>query len=360
MNDEQYMRIAIDLAKQGVGNVNPNPLVGSIVIKDNEIIGRGWHKQCGGPHAEVFALDEAGDNAKGATIYVTLEPCSHYGKTPPCAKKIIDFGIKKCVIANLDPNPLVAGNGIKMLREAGIEVITGVLDKEAKKLNPIFFKYINHKEPYIFLKTAITLDGKIATRSGSSKWITNELSRERVQYLRHKYMGIMIGINTLLSDNPRLTARIKNGNNPYRLIVDPHLRSNPDLNVFINNEDKKTIIITSILNKDHYNYKRLISLNVDFIFMEKEIFNFKNMFREIGQKGIDSVLVEGGSGIISSCFKQDLFDAGEIFIAPKIVGDKEAIPFVDGFNPQNISDGIILKNTEFKIYGDNISIQFKR
>ena len=183
--DKKYMARALELAALGEGAVNPNPLVGAVVVKNGKIIGEGYHKKYGGPHAEVFALESAGKEAEGADIYVTLEPCSHYGKTPPCAKKIIEMGIKRCIVASLDPNPLVSGRGIKMLQDAGIEVIVGVMEKEAKELNRVFMKYIIEKKSYLFLKCGITLDGKIATRTGNSKWITNELAREKVQKLRN-------------------------------------------------------------------------------------------------------------------------------------------------------------------------------
>ncbi|MBQ3437593.1 MAG: bifunctional diaminohydroxyphosphoribosylaminopyrimidine deaminase/5-amino-6-(5-phosphoribosylamino)uracil reductase RibD, partial [Fusobacterium sp.] len=243
------MAKAMELAKLGFGKVNPNPLVGAVVVKDNKIVGEGWHKEYGGPHAEVHALDMAGKNAEGATIYVTLEPCSHYGKTPPCAKKIIDSGIKKCIVATLDPNPLVAGKGIKLLEEAGVEVEVGLLEAEAKILNRVFFKYISTNTPYLFLKCGITLDGKIASRTGNSKWITNEIAREKVQKLRTKYMSIMVGINTVLEDNPSLDSRCENSRNPFRIVIDPFLKIKEHAKL-LNFKDNKAIIITSENNKE--------------------------------------------------------------------------------------------------------------
>ena len=223
-------------------------MVGAVVVKNGEVIGRGYHKFFGDPHAEVYALEDAGKEAEGAAIYVTLEPCSHYGKTPPCAKKIIDMGIKKCFIGSSDPNPKVAGRGVAMLKEAGIEVVENVLKEECDEINQVFFKYIKTKIPYLFVKCGITLDGKIALSNGISKWITNSIAREKVQYYRNKFMGIMVGINTVLTDNPSLTARIENGVNPFRIIVDPHLKINEDCKVVKNNEDEKTVIITSQKN----------------------------------------------------------------------------------------------------------------
>lgn len=357
--DEKYMEMALELAALGVGDVNPNPMVGAIVVKDKKIIGRGYHKKYGGSHAEVFALDEAGKDAEGGTIYVTLEPCSHYGKTPPCVKKIINMGIKRCVIATLDPNPLVAGKGIKILKDAGIEVEINVLQEKALKQNIVFFKYIKTKIPYLFLKCAITLDGKIATKTGDSKWISNESSRKRVQKLRHKYMGIMVGINTLLKDNPRLNARIEGGNDPYRIVVDPNLKTPEDYNFIQNNKDNRSIIVTSKDNIHNKKYKILEkNYRIKFIFLDKKEFLISDILKEIGRLGIDSVLLEGGSSMISMAFKEKVLDQGEIFISPKITGDSDAIPFISGFSIEGMKESIELKDVKFKIYEDNIAIEF--
>ena len=356
--DEKYMDLALELAEKGRGYVNPNPMVGAVVVKDGEIVGKGWHKFYGGPHAEVYALDEAGAKAEGATIYVTLEPCSHFGKTPPCAEKIKKMKIKKCVIACLDPNPIVAGRGKKILEEAGIEVVVGVREKEAKELNKVFMKYITEKNPYLFLKCAITLDGKIATNERDSKWITNEKSREKVQFLRHEYMGIMIGINTLINDNPRLTARIENGINPFRIVVDPHLRTPLESNFVNMADDNKSIIITSKENEKNDKIKELENKNVKIIYMEGFDFSVHEILKKIGELKIDSVLLEGGSFLISKAFKENRIDGGEIFIAPKILGG--GLPFIDGFDFKEIKDCFHLQNVKFNVYDDNISVEFHK
>ena len=371
--DKKYMRMAIELAKKGEGAVNPNPLVGAVVVKDGKVVGKGYHRFFGGPHAEVYALEKAGEEAFGATIYVTLEPCSHYGKTPPCAKKIIDMGIKKCFVGSSDPNPQVAGKGVAMLKKAGIEVVENVLKDECDKLNQVFFKYIKTKIPYLFLKCAITLDGKIATKTGNSKWITNEIAREKVQFYRNKFMGIMVGINTVMLDNPSLTSRIQNGVNPFRIIVDPHLKIDENCRVVKNNEDEKTVIITSqknqfVENSENINdkdfeikmkQKRLSQNNkVKFIFLDKEKFSFKKMLEEIGKMGIDSVLLEGGESLISLAFKEEVIDAGEIFVANKILGDKNAKPFISGFSKDKMEEAILLNNVKNNIYGENIGMEF--
>ena len=366
--NEKYMQMAIELAKKGASGVNPNPMVGAVVVKNGKVIGRGYHKFFGGPHAEVYALEEAGKEAEGATIYVTLEPCSHYGKTPPCAKKIIDMGIKKCFIGSSDPNPKVAGRGVAMLKEAGIEVVENVLKKECDEINQVFFKYIKSKIPYLFVKCGITLDGKIALSNGISKWITNSIAREKVQYYRNKFMGIMVGINTVLTDNPSLTARIENGVNPFRIIVDPHLKINEDCKVVKNNEDEKTVIITSqknLFTEDVENteiqmkQKRLVEENkVKFIFIDGEKFSFKKMLEEIGKAGIDSVLLEGGETLISLAFEENVIDGGEIFIANKILGDSGAKPFISGFVREKMDEAIQLTNVRNNIYGENVGMEF--
>ena len=366
--NEKYMRMAIELAKKGAGAVNPNPMVGAVVVKNGEVIGRGYHKFFGGPHAEVYALEEAGEKAEGATIYVTLEPCSHYGKTPPCAKKIIDMGIKKCFIGSSDPNPKVAGKGVAMLKEAGIEVVENVLKEECDEVNQVFFKYIKTKIPYLFVKCGITLDGKIALSNGISKWITNSIAREKVQYYRNKFMGIMVGINTVLTDNPSLTARIENGVNPFRIIVDPNLQIDENCKVVKNNEDEKTVIITSkknLFTEDAENteiqikQKRLSEENkVKFIFIDGEKFSFKEMLEEIGKTGIDSILLEGGETLISLAFEENVIDGGEIFIANKILGDSSAKPFISGFVREKMEEAVQLTNVRNNIYGENVGMEF--
>ena len=366
--NEKYMRMAIELAKKGAGSVNPNPMVGAVVVKNGEVIGRGYHKFFGGPHAEVYALEEAGEKAEGATIYVTLEPCSHYGKTPPCAKKIIDMGIKKCFIGSSDPNPKVAGRGVAMLKETGIEVVENVLKEECDEVNQVFFKYIKTRIPYLFVKCGITLDGKIALSNGISKWITNSIAREKVQYYRNKFMGIMVGINTVLTDNPSLTARIENGVNPFRIIVDPNLQIDENCKVVKNNEDGKTMIITSqknLFTEDAENteiqikQKRLAEENkVKFIFIDGEKFSFKEMLEEIGKTGIDSILLEGGETLISLAFEENAIDGGEIFIANKILGDSRAKPFISGFVREKMEEAVQLTNVRNNIYGENVGMEF--
>ena len=358
--NKKYMEMALEIAGKGLGHVNPNPLVGAIVVKNGVIVGKGYHGTYGGPHAEVYALDEAGENAEGADIYVTLEPCSHYGKTPPCAKKIIESGIKRCFVGSIDPNPLVSGKGIEMLTENNVEVHTGVMKDECDSINRAFFKYIKEKIPYLFLKCAVTLDGKIAAKNGDSKWISNETAREKVQFYRNKFMGVMVGIGTVLNDNPRLTARTENGVNPLRIIVDPHLKVNMDFNIITDNHDKKTMIITSENNIDTLKYKELENnFGVKFITLPDYEFSILDILKELGKIKIDSVMLEGGEKIISKAFREKVIDGGEIFISDKILGDSSGKSFISGFATEKISDSIILKNIKYNLYNNNVGVEFE-
>lgn len=352
-----FMEIAINEAKKGIGAVNPNPLVGAVLVKDNEILATGYHEFYGGPHAEVNTINNS-PITEGCTLYVTLEPCSHHGKTPPCTELIIKSKIKKCVIATLDPNPLVSGRGIKQLQEAGIEVIVGILEKEARDLNKVFFKYIENKIPYTFIKVGITLDGKIATKAFSSQWITNSLARTKVENYRNFFSGILVGANTVIQDNPSLRCKTVGNRNPYRLILDKDLIISEKYSIISNNTDQKTFIITSNknINLEKFQFLR-DKFAIKFItFSESE--NLKDILKKIGSYNIDSILVEGGSSVISSFFKENLYDGGEIMIAPKILGDNLAIPFLSGFSPLLIDEGITLENIKINLYDNNVGFEF--
>lgn len=352
-----FMEIAINEARKGIGAVNPNPLVGAVLVKDNEILAVGHHEFYGGPHAEVNAINKS-NITEGCTLYVTLEPCSHYGKTPPCTELIIKSKIKRCIIATLDPNPLVSGRGVKQLEEAGIEVIIGVLETEAKNLNKVFLKYIKDKTPYVFIKVGITLDGKIATQSFSSQWITNSLARNKVESYRNFFSGILVGANTVIQDNPSLRCKTPGNRNPYRLILDKDLVISEKYSVINSNEDEKTFVITSDKNIDSEKFQLFKrDFSVKFItFSESE--SLKDILKKIGSHDIDSILVEGGSGVISSFFKENLYDGGEIIVAPKILGDNLAIPFLNGFSPLMINESISLENVKINLYDNNVGFEF--
>lgn len=355
---EKYMKLALEEAIKGIGAVNPNPLVGAIIVKDDEIISTGYHAKYGEAHAEVNAINKAGDLCKGATIYVTLEPCSHFGKTPPCVDLIIKSKFKKCVIGVLDPNPLVAGRGVKKLQEAGIEVVYGILEKECLDINKVFFKYITNKSPFIFLKCGITLDGKIATKEYSSKWITNDLAREKVQKYRNFFSGILVGANTVRKDNPSLKTYLPKGRNPFRIILDRNLTISEECNIIWSNDDCKTIIVTSYKKKDTEKFLYFKErFNINFILIDEND-SLKDILLKVGELGIDSILVEGGGNIISQLFKGNLIDGGEIMVAPKIIGDSQSISFIDGFSPNLMNEVISLNNVKINTYGNNVGFEF--
>ena len=245
MTDESYIKLAIELAKKGIGKVSPNPLVGCVIIKDERIIGAGYHEKFGGNHAEINAINSARENLEGAALYINLEPCSHQGKTPPCVDKIIEKKIKRVVVGTLDMNPMISGAGVKKLKAAGIEVKVGLLEKECVELNKFFFKYITKKIPYVTLKVAQTIDGKIADTAGNSKWISSMVSRRRVHSLRTKYDAVLVGAGTVVSDDPSLTVRLTEGRNPKRIILDSNLDLTSEYKIIRNNPDKNLIVVTS-------------------------------------------------------------------------------------------------------------------
>lgn len=355
-----YMERAIELAKKGAGFVSPNPMVGAVIVKNGKIIGEGYHRKYGSNHAEVNAFLNAKEDVSGAEMYVTLEPCSHYGHTPPCAKAIIDHKISKVYIGSLDVNPLVAGNGVKMLRDAGIDVEVGVMEKECKAINPIFFKYIKTGLPYVLMKTAMTLDGKIAAYTGDSKWVSNETSRQLVQKLRHNLKGIMVGINTVIADDPSLTCRIDNGIDPVRIIVDSRLRIPLDSNVLKLNGNDRCIIAT-LKGADTNKKSQLETMGAEIIETntKNNSVDLKELMYELGKRKIDSILLEGGGTLNFSMLNEGLIDKALFFISPKIIGGSDSKTPVEGKGIPLMKDAINLKNTEIKeidgdilIYGD--------
>lgn len=356
--DEKYIQECIELARLGEGKVSPNPLVGAIVLdKNGEIAGKGYHMKYGEAHAEVNVLNEAGEKAKEGTLYINLEPCSHFGKTPPCADRVIESGIKKLVVGMIDPNPLVAGNGIKKIQNAGIEVITGVLEAECKKLNEIFIKFITQKKPFVAIKTASTIDGKIATKTGSSKWITSPPAREEVQRLRNKYDVIMTGSGTVIKDNPGLNCRIEGGKNPVRLIMDSGLITPPESKVY-QNDGIRTIIATSenvpaYKIRTYPDYIEMIICpeagngKIDLNYLMDKLYNYK----------LSSVLVEAGGTLNGALLENNLVDKFYFFIAPKILGDAEAYSSIDGFSPETIDQTINLNFDDIKNLPPDIMIE---
>lgn len=357
---EEYMKRAVELSKKGIGYTNPNPIVGAVLVKNGRIIGEGYHEVYGGPHAEVNAFRNAKEDVKGATMYVTLEPCSHYGKTPPCANVIVQKKISKVVIGMIDPNPMVAGRGIKILQDNGIEVITGVLEEEVKKLNEIFIKYITTKLPFCILKTAMTLDGKIATYIGDSMWITNEASRSYVHKIRNRVSGIMVGVGTILADNPKLTTRLHNkkGKDPTRIIVDTTARIPLDSNVFNNNSKAKTIIATTE-KADSEKLRSIKEKGAEIIItpLKDNKVDLSFLMKSLGESGIDSVLIEGGSTLNYSALEEGIIDKFISFIAPKIIGGNEAKTPVGGKGIRYVKDAILLENIQVSRACEDIMIE---
>jgi diaminohydroxyphosphoribosylaminopyrimidine deaminase/5-amino-6-(5-phosphoribosylamino)uracil reductase len=327
------------------GQTYPNPLVGAVIVNDNRIVGIGAHMKAGEPHAEIHAINMAGDNVKGGTIYVTLEPCSHHGKTGPCAEAIVKAGISKVIVATLDPNPIVSGKGIKILRDAGIEVAVGVCEDESKKLNEVFNKFIIHRTPFVTVKSAITLDGKISAYTSDSKWITSENARNDVHKLRNVNSAILVGVNTVIKDNPELTTRIPNGRNPVRVILDSTLRIPLDSKV-ITDKKAKTWVFTSE-NHSLEMKQKLESLGISvFVTSGDKRVNIKDTLRILGENFLSSVLVEGGGEVNAAFFENKSVDKTVVYIAPKLIGGKTAPTFFEGVGIEKMSEAIELIDIE--------------
>lgn len=329
---EQYMRQAIELAKKGVGAVNPNPLVGAVIVKDGRVIGQGYHACYGKLHAERDAFANLTEDATGAEMYVTLEPCCHYGKQPPCVEAIVEHKIKKVYVGSDDPNEKVAGKGIIYLREHGIEVETQCLKDECDALNYVFFHYITKQIPYVVAKYAMTMDGKIAAYTGESQWISNETSRAKVQEMRNEYVGIMVGIGTVLADNPMLTCRIEGGRNPIRIVCDTKLRIPIDAKLVQTAEDVPTIVAYSELCNQKEKIAQLDAKGVIMIPVPEKDghIDLKVLMQKLGERQIDGVLLEGGGTLNYSAMEADIVDEVHVFLAPKVLGGATAKTPVEG------------------------------
>lgn len=355
--DSHYMQLALELAQKGYGSVNPNPMVGAVIVKNGKIIGRGYHEKYGEPHAERNALANCTASPQGATIYITLEPCCHFGKTPPCTEAIIENGISKVVIGSGDPNPLVAGKGIKMLRQQGIEVIEGVLEKECGELNEVFYHYITTKTPYVVMKYAMTMDGKTATYSGKSKWITGEAARQKVHQDRHRYAAIMVGVGTVLADDPQLTCRMENGKNPVRIICDTHLRTPHHAGIIATAKDVPTIIATACTDQERQ--KPYTDKNCKIIAVSKKDghVDLNELMIKLGEEKIDSILLEGGSILNWSALQNGIVNKVQAYIAPKLFGGLGAKTPVAGLGAENPDNAFFLTNTTITMLGDDILIE---
>lgn len=357
--DEMYMKRAIELARKGEGWVSPNPLVGAVIVKDDRIIGEGYHEKYGQAHAERNALLKCTDSPKGATIYVTLEPCCHHGKQPPCTDAILEAGIKRVVIGSMDPNPLVGGKGADILRKNGIEVeiMEGTLVKECRDMNRVFFHYIQTGCPYITMKYAMTMDGKIAAASGKSKWITGEAAREHVQTQRHRNRGIMVGIGTVLQDDPMLDCRMENGRNPIRIICDSKLRIPLNSKIVNTSKEIPTYLVTSVQEKERWKAYEEAGCHILYVPGDKRGIDLKALMVLLGKEGIDSILLEGGEELNGSFLSQDLVDFVQVYLAPKLFGGKEAKSPVGGEGILDPIDCKKLKESRITLLGNDILIE---
>ena len=357
IDDERWMKRVLRLAEKGRGKTSPNPMVGAILVKDGRIVAEGYHAKAGEPHAEIIALRKTGKDAKEATLYLNLEPCTHYGKTPPCAPVVIEAGVRRAVIGMEDPNPLVKGRGVEALKRAGLDVYVGILEKECRRLNEAFCKYILNKEPFLILKVVATLDGKIATRKGESQWISGEASRRFVHRLRDQVDGVIVGIGTVLKDDPMLTARVKGGKDPYRIILDSRLRI-PENAKVIEISPSKTIVATTELAPGE-KVERLEKKGVRVLILDskKGRVDLKPCLFKLGEMGMMSLLVEGGSQLNGSFLDEGLIDKIFLFLSPKLIGDPQALGMFDGHGVTSLKEAIPLNELKIRRIGGDLLLE---
>ncbi|MEG0471060.1 MAG: bifunctional diaminohydroxyphosphoribosylaminopyrimidine deaminase/5-amino-6-(5-phosphoribosylamino)uracil reductase RibD [Solibacillus sp.] len=357
-NDQKYMQLALDLAAGARGNTNPNPLVGAVIVKDGIIVGTGLHRKAGEPHAEVHAFHMAGEHAIGATLYVTLEPCSHFGKTPPCANLVKESGVARVVIAMKDPNPSVAGRGIQLLQDAGIEVEVGLLEQQARRLNERFIHNMVTNRPFVVSKIAMTLDGKIATANGHSQWITGEAARQHVHELRSEMDAILVGVGTILTDNPQLTTRLTNriSKNPIRIILDSKLQT-PLSSHVANTTEAKTLLVTS-LEADEKKAKNLSTQGVEIIRVGKDERGLKieEMLSQLYHRGITDILLEGGGMVNASFLRAGLIDQFIVYISPKLLGGEHSISPFRGEDVDSMEAAMQLNFSDVQKIGDDLVV----
>ena len=352
-----FMNLCYKLAVRAEGLTSPNPMVGALVVKNGRILGRGYHKKAGLPHAEVIALDEAGKNAKGATLYSTLEPCAHFGLTPPCVDRIIKSGIKEVIVGMIDPNPLNNGKGIGILKQQKIKVRVGFLEDKLRKLNRVFIKYITEKLPYVTVKVGQSLDGKIATKTGDSKWITSDTARAYARRIRRNYDAIMVGVNTVLRDNPLLDAWFSK-RQPIKIVVDSQLSTPQNADIFLNNSPVIIITIPTKAGQETENKKILADKAKILEVKEKEgQVNLRDAMKKLAQLQISNILVEGGGTLIGSLFDDGLLDRVLFFISPKIIGGKEAIGSVMGRGVARIDKALKLRDVRLKRIGQDLLVE---
>lgn len=357
MRDEDYMRMALQLAEKGCGWVSPNPMVGAVIVKDGRVIGQGYHERYGGPHAERNALASCTESPDGATMYVTLEPCCHVGKQPPCTEAILEAGIQKVVVGSADPNPLVCGKGIRQLREHGVHVVEGVLQEACDRINEAFFHYIRTGRPLVVMKYAMTMDGKIAAYTGDSKWITGEEARKHVHQQRHQAGAILVGIGTVLADDPLLTCRIPGGKNPIRIVCDSKLRTPVTAQVVTTARQTPTILATCCTDSKRQRVYQEAGCRL-WVMEEKDgRVDLRKLMERMGQEQIDRVLLEGGGVFNWAALKAGVVDKVQAYLAPKLLGGREAKTPVEGDGIAALAQAISLKNSTVIQLGEDFLIE---
>lgn len=357
MTDSEYMHEALRLAEKGMGFVNPNPMVGAVIVKDGRIIGKGWHRQYGGLHAERNAFADCTEDCTGASLYVTLEPCCHHGKTPPCTEAVIEHGIGRVIIGSADPNPLVAGKGVKILREHGIEVTEGVLKEECDSLNEIFMHYITANTPFVTMKYAMTMDGKIACYTGESKWITGEAARRQVQLDRLRHSAIMVGVGTVIADDPMLTCRTENGRNPVRIICDTHLRIPEECNIVKTAKEIPTII--AVCDAEPKKAERLAGAGCKILTVGEADghTDLRQLMKIAVERKIDSILIEGGGELNWSALQAGIVSKVQTYIAPKLFGGAAAKSPLSGQGVPSPDKAFMLTDSRVRRLGEDFLIE---
>lgn len=358
---EEYMRRALELARKGEGHTSPNPMVGCVVVKDGRIISEGYHEKYGEFHAERNALTRCTEDTTGADLYVTLEPCCHQGKTPPCTDIIIEKKIARVFVGSMDSNPLVAGKGVQILRDHGIYVETGILEEECLKLNEVFYHYITAKTPFVVMKYAMTLDGKIACATGDSKWVTGEIARAQVHRMRGRYRGIMVGIGTVLADDPMLNCRVKGGVDPVRIICDSNLHIPLESQIVKTASEIETIVACSHesleAEKKQEKIRKLKEAGIQLIGTEgAHGVNLVELMKKLGEQNIDSILLEGGGTLNASALEDGIVNKVYAYIAGKLIGGMDARSPVEGMGIDRMVDAITLKDMEIERLGDDFCI----
>jgi len=356
-DDLYFMKVALLLARRGANWVSPNPMVGAVVVQKGQMVGRGYHRRYGGPHAEVFALEEAGKKANGATLYVTLEPCPHYGKTPPCVDQILQSGIRRVVIGAIDPNPAVCGRGIKRLREKGVEVVVGVLEKDIQKLNEKYFKFMQRGVPFVTLKVAQSLDGDIATASGQSHWITSLTARKKVHHLRSQHDAVLIGVNTVITDDPQLTVRHVQGHQPRRIILDGRLRIPLEARV-LNDEFAEQTLVFTTTRAPREKITRIQEKGAQVFCVEAQDtgqISVEHLLRKLGELGISSVLVEGGQEVFTQFLRSKQVDKMVIFAAPILIG--QGLKAFGDLGVSRVDEALHLRDVKVQRLGEDIWLE---